>query len=241
MERSTPTTGEKSGNSSIHKSLSAHFRDDSHRDQHEIQALIEDYKSMRSYMAEYHKLNYQWLTIIYAASGVLILFSGSIKDRESIILVFPPIFCAMLIAMVFIYSHAQSMARYINFQLRPRFESLINDSLQVPFRKFWSWDADFFEQSGWSMLIIRLPGSVFFAIPLFPAIALLAIFIVIVKPYSFVGWALFEVCCYSEIETLLIKIDFWLIVSTAVYTIIALWHNHHLWKKAKFDQSRGFK
>ena len=185
--------------------------------EYEIAALTEDFKQMRTHIEEYTKLQFQLIGVAYAIAGAaLALWGGLTSGPKSLsLLVFPPVFCGLALAQLYLHSSIKLASRYINFNIRPRMETII--SLENDYEGYgtvWGWEEYYVH----SNRVTALLGSVIIFLAWLPAIgALLLYWLLIPTPWS-------------TPERVLFIFDLVLVFLTFASILVVTLVNERLWK-----------
>jgi heme/copper-type cytochrome/quinol oxidase subunit 4 len=155
---------------------------------HEVTALVEDYRRVSTHITEYAKLQYQLIGVAYAIVGAALALWGSSTSQLQplLILFFPPVFCAIVLVQLYLHSSIKSLSRYINFRLRPRMEAIINSEhpSTIKPRTIWGWEEYYVQSHRIPRFIIRQLGSVIIFLALLPGIgALLSYWLIASTPW----------------------------------------------------------
>lgn len=156
-----------------------------------VSALNQAYAHATTHIAEFAKLQYQLVAIAYGLAGAAIAFFATgtnqalgsqtgLQVEGTFILFLPPIFYAISFVQIYLHAQIKRYGRYVNFDLRPKMEALIQvrlgikDELGVP---FWNWEDIYVENNPESRLAkvhsvsVRVLSLIIMVLPLVPAIA----------------------------------------------------------------------
>lgn len=198
--------------------------------EYEIAALIEDYKRISTHIAEYAKLQYQLVGVAYAIAGTaLALWGSSMSPPQPLpILFFPPIFCAIVLVQLYLHSSIKSLARYINFRLRPRMEAIINSRLPPHSERstIWGWEEYYVQSHRIPRFIIRQLGSVIIVLALLPAVGALMLY-----------WLLAPIP-WSATEQVWVVLDVAAVLLTFALIVFVKLINEHWWRVEKKQQTK---
>ncbi len=198
--------------------------------EYEVRALLEDYQRIASHIVEFQKLQYQLVGVAYAIVGATLALWGSSSTRPQSLplLLFPSVFCGIVLVQLYLHANIKSFARYINFRLRPRMEAVINskDVSKSEWTAIWDWEEYYVRSHQLPRFIIRQLGSVIVILPFLPAVgALILYWLLVPSPWP-------------ETEQFLVTFDSAVVSLTFAFIIFVKVINEHWWQVEKEQESQ---
>jgi hypothetical protein len=198
------------------------FQKEHEMHEHQVTALVEEYKWISSNMVEQAKLSYQLVGISYVIAGAALAF---MKQPSTTTLFFPPIFCAIVAVQAYLHSYIQSLLRYVNFRLRPAIEEIIATETSAHVT-VWAWGDYWVESHLIPTILIKAVGTLVVYINLLPAIGAL-LFYGLNPPVP-----------VPSNDELFFRLDIVLILLTFIFAYLVFYLNAYWWELEKRQSQR---
>lgn len=147
---------------------------------YEFAALLEDYRRASRQISGLTRLQYQLcaLTLLIAGAILAVLTTSVSTPRSIYLLVFPPVFFAVVLIQLYLHSEIKSHSRYINFALRSRVEDIINAGAppEKNHHVAWDWDEHYAQSYPIARFIIRSLGHTVYLLPFALALGALSVY-----------------------------------------------------------------